>query len=99
MNKHKLLEDILEDLNQSPHFFEDVLEHSGMSSRNIMQLYMTYKFKFNWSKDAGRDIGYEETMQRWVDSGMAQYFAERYDEDASIRSMYQRMLQFKGKSL
>ena len=96
MNKHKLLEDILDDLNQDPHFFEDMLEQSGMSSRNVMQMYLVYKFKWLWSEEAGKDIGYSGALQRWVDGGLAEYFAERYDENASLRSMYQRVLHYEN---
>ena len=94
MNKHKLLEDILTDLHQQPEFFETMLEHSGVSSRNIMQMYMVYKFKWNWSKDIGHDLGLDGALNKWVTDGYATHFANQYKEDVTIWSMYHKMLYY-----
>ena len=97
MNKHKLLEDILVDLHREPEFFETMLEHSGVSSRNIMQMYMVYKFKWNWSRESKIDIGFDGALNRWIEKGHAKYFADNYTEDASIWSMYHKMLYYDKK--
>ena len=48
MDKHRLLEDIAQDAQNNPLFFEEVIEHIGLTPRNLMQMYMIYKFKWNW---------------------------------------------------
>jgi len=98
MNKHKLLEDICEDAQRDPRFFEDLLEHCGMDQRNIMQMYMVYKFKWNWSMDEYHDLGWDGTLQRWVEEpySMAAAYADLYDENASVLAMYRRLCKYDG---
>jgi len=94
MDKHRLLENICEDAQRDPRFFEDLLEHCGMTPRNMMQMYMVYKFKWNWSKEEHEDLGWECSLQRWVDSGLAEAYADLYDEDATVVTMYRRMCKY-----
>jgi hypothetical protein len=92
MDKHKLLEEIAQDAQNNPDFFEEVLEHTGIKPRNLMQMYMLYKFKWNWEYQ-GREA-WTKTGMRWVSNGMSKAYAELYDENLSVTGMYRRMIKF-----
>ena len=97
MDKHRLLEDIARDGQQDPQFFEEVIEHIGISPRNLMQMYMMYKFKWNWQITGPR--AHNETAFRWVDSGMAKAYAELYDENLSVTGMYRRLVKYEREQI
>jgi hypothetical protein len=50
------------------------------------------KFKFIRSKDAGKDIGWEVTMQMWIEEGHAKKFAEVYDDKKSVRDIFRQII-------
>jgi len=89
MNKHRLLEDIAQDAQNDPQFFEEVIEHTGLKPRNLMQMYMIYKFKWNWEYDTWND-----TCTKWVDSGMAGAYDFLYNEEATASTMYRRLVKW-----
>ena len=89
MDKHKLLEEIAQDAQNNPLFFEEVIEHLGIDQRNLMQMYMLYKFKWNWNIH-GKDA-WNKTSFRWCEKGMAKAFADLYDDNISILTMYRRL--------
>lgn len=90
--KHQLLENILADAKRDPLFFEEALEHSGISSRNLMQMYMMYKFKWTVGTEMGRDPGWDVATNQWVDRGFAKWFADLYDGRLKPSTLYQRLL-------
>ena len=97
MEKRQVLEDIAKDAQQNPEFFEDVLAHSGMSQRSLMQMYMIYKFKWSFSERAGTDLGWDKTLNKWVDEGYALYFDHIYTEILEVPQAYERMLAYDSK--
>jgi len=68
--------------------FKEFLVASNPSRRLLVQLKCCDKAKFAWSKDGGKDIGWEETLKRWVDSGLARRFAEVYADSLSPREVF-----------
>lgn len=89
--KHQLLEDILADAQRDPDFFEQALEHSGMSSRNLMQLYMMYKFKYILGQEINKDPGWDTTCYEWVERNYASKFAQVYDGRLSVKTTTERL--------
>jgi hypothetical protein len=89
--KHKLLEDILMDARRDPEFFEEVLEHSGITQRSLMQLYMMYKFKHDFGKEIGRDPRWEGATAEFIQRGHAEKFAQVYDGRLSVKTTYERL--------
>ena len=47
--------------------------------RTIFQIKLVEIYKFNESKKADVDIGWEEALKRWVENGYAAKFAEFYN--------------------
>ncbi len=93
--KHALLEDILADAKRDPDFFEEALEHSGISPRNIMQLYMVYKFKYMLGEEIQADPGWNYSCQEWVDRQYASKFARIYDSNLSVKTMTKKLFEEK----
>ena len=92
MDKHKLLEEIAQDAQQNPEFFEEVIEHTGINPRNLMQMYMIYKFKWNW-RITGPDA-WNKTCKRWCDTGMAGAYADIYSHDICATVMYDKLCDY-----
>ena len=97
LDTHKTLEDIAKDAQNNPAFFEEVIEHSNITPRTIMQMYMIYKFKWNWNYH-GKDA-WNQTSKRWCDSGMSKAYAELYDEEVSTVGMYRRLVKFEREHI
>ena len=62
-------------------------EMSSGSKRLIMQLKLVEIKKWEWSEKDG-DIGWEDALRKWVDEGYAKIFADLYDEDLHIDTLY-----------
>ena len=91
--KHNLLEDILADAKRDPLFFKEALEHSGINNRNLMQLYMMYKFKYMLGKELQRDPGWDYACEEWVNRNYAAKFADVYDGRLSVRTTTERLFE------
>lgn len=91
--KHKLLEDILKDAKRNPDFFEEALEHSGISPRNLMQLYMIYKFKYMLGEELRKDPGWNYACMEWVDRNYAKKFADIYDGRLSVKTTTEKLFE------
>ena len=89
--KHQLLEDILADAKRDPLFFEDVLESTGITPRNLMQLYMIFKFKFDLGVELGRDPGWEIASLEFYGRGYMEKFSHIYDGRLTVRSTYEKL--------
>lgn len=57
-----------------------------------MQIKCIEKLKFERSHSAGRDIGWNEAFQAWVDEGHSREFARVYHEGARIREIYSQIM-------
>lgn len=84
MRDRKLLEDIAKDAHNDVDFFKEMLLHSCMSERNIMQMYMIYKFKWDYGQQVGKCPTWDETIFAWTEQGYAQRFADLYEPNKSV---------------
>ena len=75
--------------------FKEFLVASHPSRRLLAQLKCTDKAKFEWSDKDKKDIGWEETLKRWVSNGFAAKFAEVYSDDKSVRDIYRDVMKQK----
>ena len=68
--------------------FKEFLIAAHPSRRLLVQLKCCDKAKFLWSKDGGQDLGWDETMKRWITDGHAKRFAEVYKEDMPPKEVF-----------
>ena len=68
--------------------FKEFLVAAHPSRRLLVQLKACDAFKYTESEKAGKDIGWQETLKRWVDQGWAAKFGEVYREDLAPREAY-----------
>jgi len=89
----RLLDEIGEDYCPYGHYciFKEFLIAAHPSKRLLVQLKCMDKFKYIRSKDSGQDVGWDKTMQLWIDEGHAQRFAELYKEDETVPNIFSRM--------
>ena len=95
----RLLNEIGEDYCPSDTYciFKEFLVESHPSRRLLVQLKLVDKFKFIWSKDAGKDIGWETALRMWMDQGNAVKFAEAYDDKKSVRDIFRQIITKEAK--
>ncbi len=60
---------------------KEMLLNSHDSLRVYDQVKMIEKLKWNMSQREKREVCWEESSQKWVESGMAKAFANYYKED------------------
>ena len=68
------------------------------SERVILQLKCIEIAKWTWSAEAGKDIGWNETGQRWVTGGYAKAFSDVYNEDESVLINFKKTIEAVKKS-
>jgi hypothetical protein len=94
-NKLKKLIDEFEDTcnNKETYCFaKEFLLHSiGQDPRTFIQIKLIEKYKFELSRDAGKDIGWDGTFTEWIKNGFAKKFAEVYHEDKNITQLYKEI--------
>ena len=90
----RLLDEIGEDYCPAGAYciFKEFLISFHPSRRLLVQLKAMDKFKFIKSKDASKDIGWETTMQMWIEEGHAKKFAEVYDDKKSVRDIFRQII-------
>jgi len=86
----RLLEEIGEDYCEKGHYciFKEFLIEAHPSRRLLVQLKNCDQAKFLWSKDAGKDVGWDETLKRWISEGHAKKFAEVYKDELSAKEIF-----------
>jgi len=67
---------------------KEIILHSGLSDRALEQIKCIERFKWQESAKAGRDIGWAESHDKWVDLGYASIFAEVYRDGISNKELY-----------
>ena len=77
-------------------FIKEFLLHLGQDPRVIIQIKLIEKFKFERSKEVGSDIGWSGAFTEWIKTGMAEKFANLYNEDKSISQLYKEIKNGKG---
>ena len=66
---------------------------SHISDRDILQIKLVDKLKYEWSSQENRDIGFTEAMMRWVNLGYAKEYAKIWDKypNYSLNQIYQEL--------
>lgn len=72
--------------------FRLIIEHQHFNIRTLIQLQAILKFKYEESERQGRDIA-EDASMLWFESGLAERFAEVYDEKLTFRQIYKRVME------
>ena len=90
----RLLDEIGEDYCPVGHYciFKEWLIAAHPSRRLLIQLKCADKAKFQWSEKAKQDIGWDETLRRWVADGYANKFADVYQDGKSVRDIYRETM-------
>lgn len=90
--KNRTLDEISSDCNHQDDFLKDVLMHGGMRARHLTQMYMVWKFKWNWG------MNWDEAWNRWVDEGYSAAFARVYQTNPLPMDCYRALLDFIPKN-
>lgn len=72
-------------------FFREVVIHQKPSLRMIIQLDAMERWKYEESERQKHDVG-DEAAMLWVTEGFAKAFAEVYNEDLTIKEIYNRTI-------
>ena len=91
MKDKKMLEEICEGCTGYC-TLKEIMLNSGMDDRTVMQMKIIEKFKYDWSKQEGRDLGWEEASRRYVDLGYAKAFAKHWHEHAHVNEIYRKLI-------
>lgn len=89
----ELLEDICSEYCEKDHYciLKEFLVSLHPSTRMLMQLKCMDKFKYEKSKEAGEDLGWQKTIELWVEEGYAKKFAEEYNETIKFAALYKKV--------
>jgi hypothetical protein len=90
----RLLDEIGEDYCPEGKYclFKEFLINAHPSRRLMVQLKCVDRLKLLWSKDLGKDVGWEYALQRWVDDGNAVKFAEFYTEEKHEKDIFKEII-------
>ena len=84
-----IVEDICESCPPGKYcILKEIVLHSGISDRLLIQLKCIEKFKYEKSASLGRDIGWEEAHRAWVGEGYSKKFGKFYADGMSFREIY-----------
>ena len=90
----RLLEEIGQDYCPEGRYciFKEFIINAHPSRRLLVQLKSVDRMKLLWSKDEGKDIGWDVALQRWVESGNAKKFAEAYADTKSEKDIFKEII-------
>jgi len=71
--------------------FKEFLVSTHPSRRLLVQLKCVDKAKFEWSEKAGKDIGWDETLKKWMADGFALKFSSSYSDNKSVRDIFREV--------
>ena len=92
MPHKKVLDDICNDYCAGEYcILKEVLLKQDISDRTLIQLKCIEKYKYEISNYQKRDIGWEETFQRWVEDGHAEKFAEVYQDSLTFLEIWEKI--------
>jgi hypothetical protein len=89
-----LLEEACEDQNNCRKYCvlkELIARDPHISRRLCMQITLIDKFKFVRSKEKDKDLGWNKSMQLWVEEGWAKQFAEIYTDKITLRECWKQL--------
>ena len=92
MANKNILDDIVDDCKKEYCTLKEILVHSGISDRVLMQLKCIEKYKFQLSKKYKKDYGWENTFNEWVNNGYAVKFSELYSENVYVQPLYKKIM-------
>jgi len=73
-------------------FAKEFLVHSiGQDPRTLIQIKLIERFKFEKSRELGKDIGWDGAFKDWIELGYATKFAKLYDEEKSVAKLYKEI--------
>jgi hypothetical protein len=82
---------MLEEESQNPRdFLEGIVSHSGISERELVQIFCIYKFKYGLGIKYDREIDWEEGALEWASSTCAAKFSAEYSRRCNIHTIYER---------
>ena len=89
----RLLNEIGEDYCQPDKYciFKELLMALHPSKRMLIQMKLIDKIKYERSKKAERDLGWEGALQVWIDEKMAEKFSSIYKEGMGHKAVYAEM--------
>lgn len=90
-NKHIVLEDIAASDNNALGFMEAIIEHSGIPTREIVQTYMIWTFKYEFGKEINEDPLWERAAEEYVERKYAAKFADVYDKRLHLYTIRDRL--------
>jgi len=94
MSKKKVIDDILSnECDGRSCILREIIEHSGIREYILEQFKCMEVYKLDESTRDKRDIGWEETIRRWISSGCAERFAKEYRDNLSFKELYRRVVQ------
>ena len=90
----KLLDEIGKDYCPSGCYciFKEILLSIHPSRRLLFQIKSIDRVKLLWSKDQGRDVGWEYSLQRWIDDGNAKKFSDAYSDTKSEKEIFEEII-------
>jgi hypothetical protein len=91
----RLLDEIGEDYCPEGKYciFKEFLIAAHPSRKLLVQLKCVDKVKFIWSKEAGKDIGWEQALKQWVDDGYATTFSQIYSDQKSSKEIFKAIIE------
>lgn len=99
--KEKAYEELLDELDDGNHrysFFRRFIESFHPDPRILVQMKCLEKFKWEISKEIGREITWNEASFLWVQDGYAEIFADVYDpDDPCVCRIYETTLRKQGR--
>ena len=72
--------------------FRTIIEHQNFGIRTLIQLQCILKFKYEESARYNFDIG-KKAEWKWFESGLAEKFAEVYDEALTFSEIYSKTVE------
>ena len=71
---------------------KEILLSIHPSRRLLYQLKSIDRCKLLWSKDLGKDVGWEYALQRWIDDGNAEKFSLAYSDNKYEKDIFNEII-------
>jgi len=86
----KIIEDIVEEsgCNGKYCLLKEVILYFGLSDRQLEQIKLVEKFKYEESKNQNRDIGWEKAFRLWISLNYAKRFDEVYRDGLTHKELW-----------
>lgn len=90
----EFLDDICSEYCEVGHYciLKEFLISAHTSHRLLLQLKCIDRYKFFESKKEDKDIGWTESVERWVKNGWAERFGRFYEETMRFKTLYKKIM-------